>query len=172
MGDGLWIALGVVCVIFLAMALAMFRWGNMKEKEYDERQVLARGRAYRSGFVALVVLCILYAALSEAGVMAWCSTAAGCCLCICLAATVFALQCIASDAFAGFATAPRATAGLLALGAAVNLMFGVMQGLDGELIVDGVLTVWSCNLMIGAMLAVILCAFLIRQHRARKAEDL
>ena len=51
-------------------------------------------------------------------------------------------------------------------------MFGVMQGLDGELIVDGVLTVWSCNLMIGAMLAVILCAFLIRQHRARKAEEL
>lgn len=52
--------------------------------EYDERQVLARGRAFMWGFFTLMICLMVYGMLDML-IDRWCDTLTGCIICICAA---------------------------------------------------------------------------------------
>lgn len=80
-------------------AIMLIRSGRIN---YDERQILARGKAYKFGFVAM----ILYFVASELGCIIskveWASHETNLSIGICFSVVTFAIVCIIKDAYMGF----------------------------------------------------------------------
>ncbi|MBQ6734457.1 MAG: hypothetical protein IJR00_06060 [Lachnospiraceae bacterium] len=58
-----------ICVVLLLVFWGITflgAWKSSPYSKYDERQVLARGRAFRDAFIAMMVLCVFYLLLTEA----------------------------------------------------------------------------------------------------------
>lgn len=73
--------------------------------DYDERQILARGRAFMWGFFSLII-CLMVYGLTDMLIEPWCDTLTGCIICCCVSLIVFAVICIRQDAFAGIGRNP------------------------------------------------------------------
>ena len=139
-----------------AMAVAGLVVGKLAGKklgkaEFDERQQLARGKAYKAGFYTLLAGLLPFAV-------------------ICVGVTVFACVSVANDAYLGIRQNPRAM--LLVLGIVVvgNLTagFSVMESAG---FADGLTVENSMNFIIAAMGLIILAALAIRLRMAARDEE-
>ena len=134
--------------------------------EYDERQVLARGRAFMWGFFTLMICLMVYGMLDML-IDRWCDTLTGCIICICVALLVFASICIKQDAFAGIGRNRKRNQTVLLVLTLVNLMFGVSHVIDGALLRDGVLCFRSVNLIVGVTTGLVLLVYWLHGLRER-----
>ena len=89
-------------------------------------------------------------------------------LCIALALCVFAVTCILKDAYLSLREKPRTVMTMFALLAAINLGFGAMYAVSGELVEDGVLTFRAVNPIVGLVTLVILIVYLVNVAAERK----
>lgn len=144
------------------------KWRGMvfNRDEYDERQVLARGRAFMWGFFSLMISLMVYG-LADMIVEPWCDTLTGCIICICVSLLVFASICIRQDAFAGIGQRRGRNLTALLVLTLVNLMFGMMRVIDGELLEDGVLCFRSVSLIVGVTTGIILAVYWLHGVRER-----
>lgn len=144
------------------------KWRGMvfNRDEYDERQVLARGRAFMWGFFSLMISLMVYG-LADMIVEPWCDTLTGCIICICVSLLVFASICIRQDAFAGIGRNRKRNQTVLLVLTLVNLMFGMMRVIDGELLEDGVLCFRSVSLIVGVTTGIILAVYWLHGVRER-----
>lgn len=99
-----------------------------KMNDYDERQILARGRAFMWGFFSLMI-CLMVYGLTDMLIEPWCDTLTGCIICICVSLIVFAVICIRQDAFAGIGQKRKRNLTVLLVLTAANLLFGVSHHL-------------------------------------------
>ena len=81
------------------------------DMHFDERQELARGKAFQYGFLTLVVCLYAYGA-TELAVGHWCDVLAGVTICIALSMGVFAVTCICRDAYLSFRNPVGSESGL------------------------------------------------------------
>ena len=138
--------------------------------EYDERQVLARGRAFMWGFFTLMICLMVYGMLDML-IDRWCDTLTGCIICICAALLVFASICIKQDAFAGIGRNRKRNQTVLLVLTLANLFFGARNLMEGDVVVDGLLTFRSVSLIVGAMMGVVLLMYWLHGLRDRGAEE-
>ena len=138
--------------------------------EYDERQVLARGRAFMWGFFTLMICLMVYGMLDML-IDRWCDTLTGCIICICAALLVFASICIKQDAFAGIGRNRKRNLTVLLVLTLANLFFGARNLMEGDIVVDGLLTFRSVSLIVGAMTGVVLLMYWLHGLRDRGAEE-
>ena len=138
--------------------------------EYDERQVLARGRAFMWGFFTLMICLMVYGMLDML-IDRWCDTLTGCIICICAALLVFASICIKQDAFAGIGRNRKRNLTVLLVLTLANLFFGARSLMEGDVVVDGLLTFRSVSLIVGAMMGVVLLMYWLHGLRDRGAEE-
>ena len=138
--------------------------------EYDERQVLARGRAFMWGFFTLMICLMVYGMLDML-IDRWCDTLTGCIICICAALLVFASICIKQDAFAGIGRNRKRNQTVLLVLTLANLFFGARSLMEGDVVVDGLLTFRSVSLIVGAMMGVVLLMYWLHGLRDRGAEE-
>lgn len=149
---GLLAGVGLVALLFKKKVLDMY---------FDERQERVRGVAYKYGFVALAVSIFAYGIL-ETLLGRWCDTLVGCTLCVCLAMVVFAVVCIRKDAYLSLYEKPKSVMVTFAVISVVNLLIGLTDGLQGQLVADGVLTFHAVNPICGVMLLVVLAVYAAR----------
>ena len=107
--------------------------------DYDERQILARGRAFMWGFFTLM-LCLMAYGFTDMLIEPWCDTLTGCIICCCVSLLVLTL---------------------------VNLMFGVSHVIDGDLLREGLLCFRSVNLIVGATTGLVLLVYWLHGLRER-----
>lgn len=158
---GLAVGFGVVALLFKKKVLDM---------TFDERQELARGKAYRYGFQAMGVSVILYGILDET-VGEWCDTLTGNLICLCIGLTVFAVTCILNDAYMSLKENPRKVMTLCFLVALMNLAIGWANAANGTVIVDGKLSTGATNLIVGGMSLLLLAVYIINYAlRERETE--
>ena len=158
---GLAVGFGVVALLFKKKVLDM---------TFDERQELARGKAYRYGFQAMGVSVILYGILDET-VGEWCDTLTGNLICFCIGLTVFAVTCILNDAYMSLKENPRKVMTLCLLVALMNLASGWANAAHGTVIVDGKLSTGATNLIVGGMSLLLLAVYIINYAlRERETE--
>ncbi len=155
--------------IFLLLITLVVRKRKGELPRYDERQLLLRGRAYRSAFLALVVYLLANGMFSLIAKTAWADAATSSFVGICLAVTVFVVACIKSDAYFPVNQKPRFYFGLFLFITLVNLATGVARLIsDGDsLFTDGALNHNIMPLVIFAMFAAVLAALLIMRIRSR-----
>ena len=158
---GLAVGLGIVALLFKKKVLDM---------TFDERQELARGKAYRYGFQAMAVSIILYGILDET-VGEWCDTLTGNFICLCIGLTVFAVTCILNDAYMSLKENPRKVMTLCLLAGLMNLAIGWANAANGTVIVDGKLSTGAVNLIVGGMSLLLLAVYIINYAlRERETE--
>ena len=157
---GLAVGLGVVALLFKKKVLDM---------TFDERQELARGKAYKYGFQAMGVSVILYGIL-DVTVGEWCDTLTGNLICFCIGLTVFAVTCILNDAYLSLKEQPRKVMTLCFLVALLNLAIGWANAAHGT-VVDGKLSTGAVNLIVGGMSLLLLAVYIINYAlRERETE--
>lgn len=143
---------------------------KLGKAEFDERQQLARGKAYKAGFYTLLVGLLAVYLIPIFTEWQPKDTALLPFAVICVGVTVFACVAVANDAYLGIRQNPRAM--LLVIGIVVvgNLTagFSVMESAG---FADGLAVENSMNFIIAAMGLIILAALAIRLRMAARDEE-
>lgn len=135
------ILLGIVVALFFFLVCGKLLYkkqykdkaGYFHEKKiYDERQLMARGRAYKGGYfalmISLVALLIANESVKDVNLMNY----SGVFTCIIISVGVFAIICIINDAYMSLYESAKKVLVMLVLLAVLNIAIGV-----SELISDG-----------------------------------
>ena len=159
----------LVGVVAAAGLLAFLFKKKVLDMHFDERQELARGKAFQYGFFTLLISAYVYGA-SDVVLGRWCDVLAGVTLCVAAGICVFAVTCILKDAYLSLREKPRTVMTMFALLTLINLGFGGMYAYSGDLIEDGVLTFRAVNPIIGFATLVILIVYIVN-HLLRSREE-
>ena len=164
------LALGILVGVIAASGLLAFLFKKkVLDCHFDERQERARGKAFQYGFFTLLIAAYAYG-VSDVLLGRWCDVLTGVTLCIALALCVFAVTCILKDAYLSLREKPRTIMTFFALLSIVNLGFGGMYALSGDLVEDGVLTFRAVNPIIGLATLVILIVYIVN-HLLRPRDE-
>ena len=134
---------------------------------FDERQERARGQAYKYGFWTLLTCLLLYG-FSDMVLGRWCDVLVGAMLCIAAALMVFASVCIVKDAYLSLKEKPRTVMTMLTVVSILNLVIGVMNWKNGQVVENGILTFAAVNGICGAMVLVILVIYVVNYLLGRR----
>ena len=166
---------GVTLGIFVGIAAGLFVLALLFKKKvldmhFDERQELARGKAFQYGFFTLLVTTYAYG-VSDMVLGRWCDVLTGVTICLAVSLCVFAVTCILKDAYLSLREKPRTVMTMFALLAAINLGFGAMYAVSGDLVEDGVLTFRAVNPIIGVLVLVILVVYIVNHLLCSREEE-
>lgn len=165
---------GIMAVAVVTAILTAVRKKQGRPKpEYDERQMAARGVAYRWAFLTLMLsLAVntgveaLWGPWAKPGVSAW--------MLIFLSIGVFIVACVRKDAYFAVAQNPRTYLWLFGAVVLCQIPNFLLQLRSGDLVEDGLLT-WNalspaCGVLFGVMFVCMLVH--LRLKSARAAKDL
>lgn len=163
---GLCCGLVAVIVIFRLFAKKLQIDGRQKT-EYDERQLIERGKGYRWAFFAYVIFNLLFFVLDISmdielgiGFIMICG--------ILTASAVHVIYCIFHEAYWGLNNRVKNYIILLIVAAVLNLVIGIANGINGDWYTDGVLSTSVYNLIVAIFIAVILVAMLVKWMRDKR----
>ncbi len=165
--------LGILCgIVFAILMIAIIRWivGKMggridlpsKKDSYDERQLLARGKAYKFAFFTMIFYMSIISLISEFNGISWFMSFCGIWIGVCLSITVFAVICILEDAYMSLYENAKGIIMLFAVVAIMNMGAAVRILLDIEghpLLENGAISVDYLNLVVSVVFFVILTVF-------------
>ena len=162
-------AIGAICGTGLALLILLIqKLSGQTRNKFDERQIAARGVAYKWGFFSLMIYEGLYALLLALGIR-FADETTGPILGIFLGVTVFGSVASAKDAYTALDESPRARILWPILGA-LWLFNGIMRVIGGKAVRDGLLTIDSAQLFLGAAFLVIGAVELIHRLRNRGSD--
>ena len=159
-------AIGGIGLVLLFLLIQKLN-GKTKNK-FDERQIAARGVAYKWGFFSLMIYEGLYAMLLALGIR-FADETTGPILGIFLGVTVFGAVAAAKDAYTALDETPRSRILWPILGV-LWLFIGIMRVIDGKAVRDGLLTIDSMQLFLGAAFLVIGAVELIHSLKNRGSD--
>lgn len=158
----------VIILIKYVLGRKNYRFGGCN---YDERQLLARGKAYKYGYFSLL-LCTMLIAISDIKML---FSVSGFFIGICISIFIFAIVCIKEDAYMSLTENAKGINLMFALIALINLASSVPALSDKKLLLDhGVLSVRCMNLTCAILFTLILVVFnakLIYDKKQEKDDD-
>ena len=161
---------GLTTGLLAGLAFVMFLFKRkILDMSFDERQERARGKAFQYAFLTLAASAYAYG-VSDLALGRWCDVLTGVTLCFSVSVVVFAVTCILKDAYLSLREKPRTVMTMFALLSTINLGFGGMYALSGDLVEDGVLTFRAVNPIIGVVTLVILIVYTVN-HLLRDREE-
>lgn len=163
------IAVAVLLVVLMAVLFRKQGGMGFGRARYDERQQLARGKAFQAGFFTVLIYELLYAFGDLMG-LRWTVHFTGVMIGLFLGVAVFGAVAICKDAYLSLNEKPR---GWMVLWAIIILANGACvanQIAHRELIRDGMLTADWLNALCGGLFVVILVAQLLHSARVRREE--
>jgi hypothetical protein len=147
---------GIVVALVIAWVGLRFTKKDKKEKfTYDERQKAARGEAYKYAFFTMIIYNAAYGLLDLAGII-WAETMTGLMIGVCIAILVHVSYSIWNECYFSMNEEPKRVLVFFGVISVINTVIAVMQGLDGELIENGMLTNNCANLVVAVMFGVIM----------------
>lgn len=187
----------IVGILFAILLIAVIGWFAKKvggkldlsfrnnKKNFDERQQLIRGKAYKYGFFTLILFLIIKFALEKVLDTMLFSSFAGNWIGICLSIAVFAIVCVWNDAYISLNENMKGViilfigVALLNIGSSfLNLYNGHVSFLEtmqvvknGEIFDYSVISVECVNLTCGILFLVICIAIALKSIVDRKEED-
>lgn len=165
---GVLVGIGSAAVVIAVMAAVRKKQGRPKP-EYDERQMAARGVAYRWAFLTLMLsLAVntgveaIWGPWAKPGVAVW--------MMIFLSVGVFVVVCVRRDAYFAMAQDPKAS--LWLFGAVVVLQIpNIITLRSGGFVEDGLLTWDALSPASGALFLVLTVCAIVRLRRQREDDE-
>ena len=162
--------IGVVVGFLLVVGFGLlvrfvFKTKHVKP-EYDERQMMARGKAYKVGFFTLLIYGAICTVLQAIG-LHWCEGLLRETIGIVIGVGAFAVVAILNDAYIGFNENNRYTIGVMSLIGLLNLGSAIIGIITDGLWKDGKVTTTIVNLLISLLFFVILITYWLHKKKAR-----
>lgn len=170
--DGIY-ALGFVLGILIVLLIVIFvKKANMKNCEYDERQILARNTAYKNSFFTVLLYMALTAMLSVCDVQ-WATLDVQMLIGIILSAMVFVGICIFKDAYFTYDGKNMKSFLILAcICGPVNLILFITDLIDGvKILTNGMLNNNIMPLLYGSLFTVIVVMTIIKGIISKRAVE-
>lgn len=165
------VIIGLLLVIGVAVAI-FFATGQHKRRpgKFDERQTLARLKAFRAAFWTLIGYLALNGVYVSATGRHWGDAIVEPFAGICIAVTLFAILCIFYDAY--FALNERRSYYLWLFGivAGGNGVLAALNIGDGRMITDGVVNFRVSNLIVFVMFLILFVALIVKAVVERRAK--
>lgn len=161
--------IGIV-VGFLVLAVWMLIRRNA-DGEYDERQMLVRGRAYQYGFATLVFYNLIYGAAYMYSVPDWCDNMVGMLIGVLLSLAVFCGYCIWKDAYMNLNQSPGFVYFIFGALGVVNLLLGIISLKTGEFFENGKVSFRAASLFLGVIFLLFFFLFWLKNHGNRAEEE-
>ena len=156
------IMVGLVVVIISRRA----KNGGMK-CEYDERQVIARGKAFKYGLFSLIGYLVLYGIIQDMTGVYWGKGLVGVSLGICISVAVFAVVSIWNDAYFSLWENPKRYVTIFLAAFALNFPPAVRVILHREQEVD----YGYINLFLSVTLLIVLVVMGLKFQKDRRERD-
>ena len=155
----------IVCTVIAKMAK---KKGSLGKGEYDERQQIARGKAFTWAYATLLVYLAVWMVFRSMEIpffMEGISVMIGALLSI----AVFVAGAIFQDAYFKASESPRTWLVIITAVSLLNLGIGIGRLFRGETIADRLYN--NMNLFVGALFVVVLICVVIKRAIDRRAED-
>ena len=163
----IWI-FGIAFGIAIALAaIASFNKDHKVRTKYDERQLRARGDAYRYGFFATVFSCFLLMVLDTADVLGILGYSTYFIAIIIGIVTQFTYS-IFHDAYVGLNTNLKKYLIFMSVVGAINLFSGIMPLIGGEFMEDGHFGTSFINLLCGGLFLVLAGELVVKKILDKK----
>ncbi|NCB51708.1 MAG: hypothetical protein EOM54_07505 [Clostridia bacterium] len=164
--------LGALVGLALIFAIGLIFKKKRGPCKYDERQMLARGKAYSAAFWTLVAYSILNGMYYGATGGMWADMMTTPFLGVFLAILVYAMICIINDAYMPLKEKPGFYFVLFGVILAADLLIAVWNYLDGtEFVTDGMLNYHCLNPAIVIIFAAIIVTLAVKVISAKKDVD-
>lgn len=176
--------LGMMCgvvagIAFIALIMWIVRkmggkieWNCNKENAYDERQLMARGEAYKYAFFTMLLSVIIASVLDEVLGFSLLMSFAGMGFIICLSIAVFATICIVKDAYMSLYENVKGIVITFAIIGISNVGIGIVNLGGTALIENGALAKECYNIIVGVMFIYLLLVFIARvNYSSRHMEE-
>lgn len=162
---------GIMAVaVVTAILTAVQKKQGRPKPEYDERQMAARGVAYRWAFLTLMLsLAVntgveaIWGPWAKPGVSAW--------MLIFLSIGVFIVACVRKDAYFAVAQNPRTYLWLFGAVVLCQIPNFLLQLRSGDLVEDGLLTWSALSPACGVLFGVMFVCMLVRLRRQKREEQ-
>ena len=133
---------------------------NCKKGAYDERQMLARGEAYKYAFFTLMIGVVVVCLLNDIAKIPFFMSIGGMYIIVCISLGVFATICIVKDAYMSLYENAKGVCMLFGVIGLLNVAIGIINIAHGTaLLENGVLTVDCLNLVVGVLFLYLLIVF-------------
>lgn len=165
---GIAVGFGVVIILFIIILFAL-RKKNPKP-EYDEMQIAARGKAFKSGFFSLLIANMLCMGISTAEI-SWLPVFFIFTVGSLAGITVFIISAIKNDAYFGLNENRRSSSIFIGAMGLLNLVIGVVNISLRGVLKDGELNMAFLNIMVFVLSVVILLAALIHGRKSSALEN-
>lgn len=163
---------GILLVVLIKFLFDRRKTEQKKGCDYDERQQLARGEAFKYGFFTLLAWVVFTSIICEDGMPQWCSllvlnmTGAG------IALLVFGCYCIAKDAYMSLREKPLSMYIVTGMAGFSNLGVALHHFREqGGLLEDGKLGLSMVNLILGIVFIVLLAAFFVKMRQNQEESE-
>ncbi|MDO5111081.1 MAG: hypothetical protein Q4E65_02130 [Clostridia bacterium] len=168
---GMVVGMAVCILLFGVIAYIVRKRTGVNKREYDERQKLAQGTAYKYAFFTAIGYACAVGVFDQMTGIRWCDTMTCAFLGICVSTLVFATICIWQDAYMSFREPPRNTYLIMGLIMLANLGSASMYlHASDSMVENGMLTYRCVNLVIAVMLAVIIAMMALKRALDRRKE--
>lgn len=160
--------IGTMCGIFVGLILCaiVFKTGNTNGKmktEYDERQMAVRGQSYKIGFYSYMIGIAIMVILTLGEVNLPMELPVQFFVLLFVGAIPMCVHSIWNNAYWGLNNKKKYYIALFVVAAAVNVLAAIMAWVQGEMIVDGILTIKFMNLLCGSLFFVIGITLIIKK---------
>lgn len=166
---GILVGIGSAAVVIAVMAAVRKKQGRPKA-EYDERQLAARGIAYRWAYMTLIFsllanTCVetIWGPWAKPGVAVW--------MMIFLSVGVFVVVCVRRDAYFAVAQDPKASLWLFGAVVVLQIPNIIINLRSGGFVEDGLLTWDALSPAIGALFLVLTVCAIVRLRRQREEQE-
>jgi len=161
----------VVAVLLMGVLIAVLRKGVCGNNQYDERQELIRGRAFKYGFFTMMFSNVIFLFLKMLEIKLFQNGEVLLVLSILLGVMIFASYCIWNDAYFALNDNRKSLMIMLALIGIFNTILGVQNVIEGNLIEGGSLAWRGSNLYCGLMLIEIFVVMFLKHLKDKKEEQ-
>lgn len=166
--------LGLVAGVAVVAVLVLLAGRKQKKTEpqakYDERQLVARGKAYKSGFLGMLIADAVAIIVSSAFEISWLSPAVLFSVAALIGIGIFCVSAINNDAYFGFNQNIKTSGRFLIFIGGLNLIIGIASLIRGGVIVDGSMNGSLINLLMGILFIVIYAVILIHDRKNAESE--
>ncbi len=166
---GVLVGIGSAAVVIAVMAAVRKTQGQPKA-EYDERQLAARGIAYRWAYMTLIFsllanTCVetIWGPWAKPGVAVW--------MMIFLSVGVFVVVCVRRDAYFAVAQDPKASLWLFGAVVVLQIPNIIITLRSGGFVEDGLLTWDVLSPASGALFLVLTVCAIVRLRRQREDDE-
>jgi len=157
--------------LLMGVLIAVLRKGVCGNNQYDERQELIRGRAFKYGFFTMMFSNVIFLFLKMLEIKLFQNGEVLLVLSILLGVMIFASYCIWNDAYFALNDNRKSLMIMLALIGIFNTILGVQNVIEGNLIEGGSLAWRGSNLYCGLMLIEIFVVMFLKHLKDKKEEQ-